>query len=154
ARETSENTLGGFTGGFFLHVPLSKQLTFRPELYYTRKGTKEKTFFAGTPYISKIRLDYFELPLNLLYTHTNAKGSFYIGGGPFIALLSTPQYGFYSTSYKSTDGGINLLTSFEIPIGFSFNINYSYSLANISDNSTTIKTWKNRSLGINIGYRF
>lgn len=141
---------GGVAGVFF-QMPVGEATSFHPELLLVVKGTKQKgaSSSAGT------RLTYLELPLNLLYKPVNPKGSFFIGGGPAPAYYIGENL-FYTgyNEFKKFDVGINILTGYELPIGFSFNLCYTHGIVNISQNRTDFPVIKNQCFGFSFGYTF
>jgi hypothetical protein len=141
----------GAIAGVFARMALSKTACFQPELLMIGKGMKEKNQYY--PY--RTDLTYLELPLNLLYKPSAPKGSFFIGGGPAPAYYIGDNV-FYSGNnrFKKFDVGINILTGYELPVGFSINLHYTYGLLNISRNKTDIPVTKNRCFGLSLGYIF
>jgi hypothetical protein len=145
-------SITGAIGGVFLQVSLNNKVCFQPELQMIGKGMKTKDE-NNISYPEKIT--YLELPLNILYKPVSAKGSFFIGGGPAPAFYIGENV-FYSSgsAIKKFDFGINFLTGYELPIGFSINLHYTHGLTNISSDKTFIPVMKNRCFGITIGYVF
>jgi len=141
----------GFMGGFFAAIRMNKKVSFQPELLLVGKGMKEN----NQSYSYRTDLTYLELPLNLLYKPVASKGSFFIGGGPAPAIYIGENI-FYSgyQYFKKFDFGINILTGYELPIGFSINLHYTHGLLNISENRTDIPLTKNRCFGLSVGYTF
>jgi hypothetical protein len=135
----------------FAHIPISSKAYFRPEIALAGKGTKYET-----SYLTRDLLSYVEVPLNVLYKAASSKGIFLIGGGPAPAfLINNESYRFYaSNNIKKFDLGINALATYESPLGFSFNIQYTYGLLNISRDKSGQPTIKNRCFGIFLGYLF
>ena len=146
-------SLIGAIGGVFLQVPINKKICFQPELQMIGKGMKTKDQYNNFNYPTKTT--YLELPLNILYKPVSTKGSFFIGGGPAPAWFIGENV-FYSSDspIKKFDFGINFLTGYEIPIGFSINLHYTHGLTNISGDKTNIPVLKNRCFGITVGYVF
>ena len=143
----------GAIGGVFLQVPLNKKVSFQPELQLIGKGLKTKDVYNNFYYPEKTT--YLELPLNILYKPVSDKGSFFIGGGPAPAFYIGENV-FYSSGspIKKFDLGINFLTGYELPIGFSINLNYTHGLTNISGDKSYVTVLKNRYFGITVGYVF
>ncbi len=141
----------GVIGGVFAGILLSKKICFQPELLMVGKGMKEN----NQSYSYRTDLTYLELPLNLLYRLQNVKGSFFVGGGPAPAIYIGENV-FYSGPlyFKKFDFGINILTGYELAIGFSINLHYTHGLLNISDNKTDLPLTKNRCFGLSVGYSF
>ncbi len=104
ANVTSESTEGGTTVkdktkskfGFLLgvvaQVPLSSSLSFRPELNFIQKGSKQNESstetFGGSTITSvgkaEITLNFIELPLNIVYSVPAGTGTAFFGAGPSI----------------------------------------------------------------------
>jgi len=68
----------GFNGGFVAHIPVSKYLSFRPELKYVQKGGN----LNQDGYSNKLTLNYIELPVNFVFNTHSTKGMFFVGLGP------------------------------------------------------------------------
>lgn len=77
----------GITAGMQLEVPLGKKnkFTFQPDLRYIQKGAAE---ISKTPTLNQIytALRYAELAPNFVYNFNASKGTFYMGGGPYLGL--------------------------------------------------------------------
>ena len=142
---------GGALAGIFLQMLLGKTASFQPELLVIGKGTKENS----QNYFYRTDLTYLELPLNLLYKKSTAKGSFFIGGGPAPSFYIGESV-FYSgyQGFKKFDVGVNILAGYELPIGFSINLHYTHGLLNITYDRTNVPVIKNRCAGISVGYIF
>jgi hypothetical protein len=139
----------GFLAGIFMQTPLGKTVSFQPELLLIGKGVKSQY------YSSRTSLTYLELPLNLLYKRSSAKGSFFIGGGPAPSIYVGESV-FYSgyQGFKKFDFGLNILVGYELPIGFSINLHYTHGLINITYDKTNVPVVKNRCIGLSVGYTF
>ena len=77
----------GLIGGFQLEVPLGKKnkFSFQPDLHYIQKGAAQ---IPTTPTFNRIytALRYAELTPNFVYNFNRNKGTFYLGGGPYLDL--------------------------------------------------------------------
>jgi hypothetical protein len=122
---------------------------------------------------STLKLNYLELPVNLLYKFQASPGvRIYLGGGPYLGygLSGSWKYpnpsgplGSYShrnvsfgpdtlLDYKNPDYGINFITGVELKRQFTIDLNYSLGLGNIRwDQAAKIR---NRSMGLSVGYWF
>lgn len=141
----------GAMSGVFARMVLGPKALFQSELLMVGKGAKEINQY----YSYRTHLTYLELPLNVLYKTSDSKGSFFIGGGPAPAFYIGENI-FYGSNqgFKKFDFGINILTGYELPIGFSINLNYTYGLVNINRNNLDGPLTKNRSFGLTVGYVF
>lgn len=137
------STRTGVLGGIFLDIPSGKKLIVRPGIEVVSKGTKEGNY--------PIRFTFVDFPLNILYKISNANGAFLAGGGPSIGVPITDYYSRYPLKIEY---GVNGLIGYQLPIGFSFNLNYSYGLSNASNHNEFIRRISNRYLGIAVGYTF
>lgn len=95
---TSQPSIG-LTVGLFAEIYLSDYIIFQPGLNYMQKGGTWE-FPSGT---DKFKLNYLELPLNLLYK----KGKFMAGAGPSIGFglngkLNSDFANGSTTSYDAT----------------------------------------------------
>jgi hypothetical protein len=143
----SINTRTGLIAGAFARIKLGDRAGFQPEVRIIGKGWKETGYYSYD-------LTYLEFPLNLLYSPTGNKGTFFIGGGPAPAVYIGESlfYGGYS-DMKGFDIGVNVLMGYEIPIGFSLSLHYTYGLANVNAVKNDVSI-KNRSFGLTAGYTF
>jgi hypothetical protein len=71
-----------FSGGLVSHIPVSKYLSFRPELKYVQKGGN----LEQDGYSDKMTLNYIELPVNFVFNTHSSKGMFFVGLGPSFNL--------------------------------------------------------------------
>lgn len=74
-----------------------------------------------------------------------------LGAGPVIGVSIDKSYSLYSTK---TDFSINAMAGYEIEIGFSLNVNYTYGLTNLNIEDQTGLKYSNRYVGITVGYSF
>jgi len=176
--------------GGVAEIPFSESLSFMPQLNFLSKGGKldynESINDVGISYTINLKdelsLNYLELPLNIVYTHTSG---FFIGAGPSFS------YGFggkskYSFTETATilgeiitdsqsgkddvkfDGDINatdqnrhlnpfefgasVLAGYKLTNGAFVNLHYNKGFSNISPDANT--TFKNQYFGIGIGFMF
>lgn len=77
----------GVITGLQLEVPLCKKgnFSFQPDLHYIQKGAAQ---IPTTPAFNKVytALRYAELATNFVYNFNASKGTFYLGGGPYVGL--------------------------------------------------------------------
>lgn len=137
-------------GGLYADIHTGKDLIFRPGVEIVFKGFKQK---SGGPYYYDYitKFTYIDIPLNLVYKKASDKGHFLVGGGPIIGF---PINHIYSNYEVTSEFSINGLIGYELPIGFSLNLNYVYGLNNVSKNKQYVTKISNHYLGIWIGYSF
>ena len=71
----------GFNAGLVLSIPISKYVSFRPELKYVQKGGKVSEEGAS----DKLILNYLEMPLDFVFNTGNSKRVFFGGLGPSVS---------------------------------------------------------------------
>lgn len=76
--------LAGFNLGLFSKVPITKNVAFQPELYFTTKGAEVSYNNAFVDGIARFKLNYIELPVLLAI---NVTDNFNIHAGPYAAYL-------------------------------------------------------------------
>ena len=131
----------------FLEIfTLGKKYAFGQELNLASRRAGASEDFGFT---------YLDIPLNILYQVKQANGKFLIGGGPLLGIfLKNYRYYGYPYATKPVEIGLNAMVGYEIPIGFSLNLNYMQGLNNVNDNNTYFSKINNHYMGISIGYLF
>ncbi|MBC7889065.1 MAG: PorT family protein [Ferruginibacter sp.] len=138
-------------------VKIWKSIYLQPAIMYSRKGATHKSAsFADT----KIKMNYVELPLNIVYKKELMFGTVFAGGGPVIG------YGFggemvqngqskklYSDDIKNfghEDISANLLAGIELNNGLFSSVSYQKGFRDIykTDN---VKI-RNNSVSVSVGY--
>lgn len=145
---TSNVNRTGITGGICMDVPLTKEVVFRPGVEIVPKGGNERNNYVYYGY--PLRFTYLDIPLQILYKKDNTGGHLITGGGPVFGLPIQNNYGYS----LNPDVGLNGLIGYELPIGFSFNLNYCYGLLNVSKNKQLASKISTRYFGITVGYSF
>lgn len=170
-------------GGLVAEFKFSPHLTLRSGLNYQQAGTELKTTIPGVPgefdyikIVSKGSFNYFQVPVNLLYT-LGGPVKLYAGAGGYVSYAASGKSKQESTiknadgtsvtekeefdpfekdeegnaNFKRTDYGVSALAG--IKFGNMFvNVGYQYSLANISKTEGT--KYNNRGLQLTVGYYF
>lgn len=142
---TKVGLLAGIDGDF----TVGKHLIFQPGAEIVFKGYREKDMYSRYGY--PMRFVFLDLPLNILYKKPSVNGGFFAGGGPVIGF---PINRYFIEAPLKTEFSINALLGYEIPIGFSLNLNYSYGISNASKDHQYISKISNHYLGISVGYTF
>jgi len=161
--------LSGFNVGGIMDLGWG-DFSIQPGIFFTTKGyestpipiTGNQTYGGGV----KTKLNYIQIPVNLLYhIHIVPGLKFYLGGGPYLGYgvsgsisgdgesddihFSKTTDGF---SYKNPDFGVNFIAGFEIKKTILLDASYGLGLSNITYSPTA--TMHNRVLGISVGYMF
>ena len=139
----------GLMAGCYVDFLVNEKMLFQPALLYVRKGAKEQTGYRYSP---SLIYNYLEIPLNILYRSPTKNGRYFFGGGlsPAIKLSSY----IYGSELKSFDLGLNVLTGYQFPIGFSINLGYTNGVLNVSNMKEYIGKIQNRYFSLTIGYEF
>ena len=184
----------GFRAGLMVDFPLGKRLSMRPQLLYSVKGGNVDvgTFVAnvltrfgvtGTPIrvenpISKVVINYVELPVMVMYGLAAGPGRLVVGAGPYAAVavggsVNGAAINFDTGNFRKYDLGATGSLGYELPMGLTFSAYYAHGLTNYSKNSTPNLsslnpanpsasldpaafggTLRNRSYGFSLGYFF
>jgi Outer membrane protein beta-barrel domain len=142
---TKVGTLGGVFGRFYI----DRDLIFQPDVEIVGEGYRETYMYSinGVP----VRFAFLDVPLNIIYKKQSVHDAFFAGGGPVIGFPLNRSFIGYPLK---TEFSINALLGYEIPIGFSLILNYSYGISNASKDHQYISKISNRYLGISVGYTF
>ena len=168
--------------GIVADLRLNPGLLLRTGINYQQQGINLETSFGGfggeieeISTISKVNLQYIQVPLNLLFT-TKGSTQFFAGGGPYLSFAVSGKsknettYKFSdgaistekeeldvfekdedgNTSFKRTDFGLGIMAGVKLPGGLFANVGYQYSLANLSKDDNA--KYRNRGLQLTIGY--
>jgi hypothetical protein len=164
----------GYHAGVNFLIPISPEIYFQPGLSFYTKGAIEKSFIPTNP---KVRLNYLEVPLNLLYRGQLGDNFVLLGFGPYIGYAISGKIISGSTKESITfrnsldantpggvtyirafDAGANIFAGYELAGGIYVTIDASLGLLNINPSDSRIandkSTLKNTGFGISLGYRF
>jgi len=173
---STTSDLAGFNAGVFADIRLNK-FSVEPGLFYTTKGYHSHTSIDENlpePYNfnaeGHVRLNYLEVPVNVLYHIKTGPLKIFLGAGPYagIGLSGTSQgnSGANGTTtigptqklefgkngeFNKTDLGLNALTGISLNNGLLFSVNYEFGIKNIDRGGYPVK---NRVLNLSIGYQF
>jgi hypothetical protein len=168
---TSSRT--GFLIGATAAFPISKSVSFRPELNYIQKGSK--TVGETADEFVHISLNYIELPLNVVYSSAAGSGHVFFGAGPSIGYglsgntqiksggqdisadikfdgkvddLAPDEFGHL----KALDFGLSFFAGYQFANGFFADAGYAFGLSNITPEAGS--SLKNKGFSIKVGYMF
>ncbi len=169
------------------NVGINEEIAVAPEFYlqlglqYTGKGTKGPVVYtdgSGAHNITReIKLNYAELPINLLFKPLLGAGHLMIGFGPYFsycfggkALFSgndapaDANIQFVKTApssdannlvyFKRMDVGANAFFGYQFHSGFNVVFNSQLGLVNINSTTASKLANKNTGFGLAVGYRF
>ncbi len=179
--ELSNDPRFGLVAGFVADVPMGP-LSFRPEINFIQKGfaNDETINFLGTTYKlnTKYRMNYVEVPLNVVYNIEAGAGKVFLGLGPNFAfglsgkVKSDNGSGDKTTAdikfdgnenpdddnihFKRFDFGGNLLAGYQTGMGLYFNLGFTLGLVDVLPNNVGNEdaSLKNHNVNLKIGYLF
>ncbi len=154
-----------FHGGVNVSIPVATDFVVRPEVLYVGKGAKSP---AGNDY----RINYIEVPVNLIYKPKLGNGNLMLGFGPYVGFgvggkveftngtehdvkfeenVTNPQAGV--AYYRKTDAGANVLGGYDFG-RFSVQLNAQLGLANMYPEFNGVEPnakIKNTGFGLSLG---
>lgn len=150
----------GFHAGVNVQIPLAPEFYFQPGLMYAVKGAKNTYTIFGAEFTDETKINYIEMPLNLVYKGSLGNGFVMVGFGPYLAYGISGKQVFEGSSlafergtdYDPFDAGANIFAGFEMASGIFLQLDTQFGMININpeDNPTT----KNTGFGVSLGYRF
>lgn len=164
----STGSLTSFSAGVFADAPVGSNVSIQPGLYYTGKGGK----ISSDGESIKAKLNYIQLPVNVVYNAYVSAGKFFFGAGPYaaVALNGKSEYSASGNSgsvsediefgsgtnatHKRTDFGVTGLVGFTFKNGLLLKLNTDLGLANTLNNNSFGEKNKNRVTSISVGYTF
>ncbi len=166
----------GFHAGVNVLIPVAPDFYFSPGLLFSVKGASDEALgIVGT-----YKINYLELPLNLVYRAKLGNGHILLGFGPYagyaiggkvkfegdndsyerdIVFQNTIESGDGAEVYlKRFDAGANIFFGYELEAGLFFQLNTQLGLLNIHPEDKRMANdemvVKNTGFGISLGYRF
>lgn len=132
-----KNIRTGFHAGLMMDLSVTDYFSVRPEVMYTRKGAKYKTFDTEI----KSRLDYVDIPV--LAVLKPLGGPFQVYAGPQFSYLTAVKYEFYNDTFnedgvieedrenfENWDVGLSVGAGIQVD-KFLFDLRYTRGLRNI-----------------------
>lgn len=168
--------LMGFHGGVNVQIPIAPEFYFQPGVMYAIKGAKS-TPFDGNYYTKTTKINYIEVPLNLVYKGALGNGFVMLGFGPYVAygiggkvetevgsVTVEKDIEFKNEAgvaeypvYKAFDAGANIFVGFEMASGIFLQLDTQFGMLNINPDRGTAddkSASKNTGFGLSLGYRF
>ncbi len=156
----------GFHGGFNVQLPIASEFYFQPGLMFATKGAKDTYTVFGSEFTNEIKINYIEMPLNLVYKGAVGNGFFMLGFGPYLAYGISGKQVFEGNDltfergvdYNALDAGANIFAGFETAGGLFLQLDTQFGMMNIypedGNSSNDQSTAKNTGFGLSLGYRF
>ena len=150
----------GFHGGVNVQVPIAPEFYFQPGLMFAVKGAKNTTTILGSEITDEIKLNYLEVPLNLVYKGALGNGFFMLGFGPYLAYGISGKQVVQGNSlsyergvdYNAFDAGANIFAGYETAGGLFLQLDTQFGMLDIDPDENS--TAKNTGFGLSLGYRF
>lgn len=156
----------GFHGGVNVQIPVAPEFYFQPGLMFATKGAKDTYTILGAEFTDEIKINYIEMPLNLVYKASLGNGFFMLGFGPYLAYGISGKQVFEGNDltfergvdYNALDAGANIFAGFETAGGLFLQLDTQFGMLNINpedeNSSADQATAKNTGFGLSLGYRF
>ena len=150
----------GFHGGVNVQIPIAPEFYFQPGLMFANKGAKNTYTFLGNEITDEIKLNYIEVPLNLVYKGALGNGFVMLGFGPYVAYGISGKQVFEGkdvtyekgVDYNALDAGANIFVGFEMASGIFLQLDTQFGMLDIDPDENL--TAKNTGFGLSLGYRF
>jgi len=156
-----------FSAGAYFDAPLGAGgLSLQPGLYYTGKGGNSNDGEST----GKIKLNYLQLPVNVVYTIPVRQGKFFFGGGPYAAYALSAKAqdkiggrnisvdltlgSDNNSDIKRTEFGLTLMVGFQFTNKLILGVNSDLGLTSILPGENNGYSMRNRVYGISAGYSF
>ena len=150
----------GFHGGVNVQLPIAPEFYFQPGLMFAVKGAKNTTTILGSEITDEIKLNYIEVPLNLVYKGALGNGFVMLGFGPYVAYGISGKEVVQGNSlsyergvdYNAFDAGANIFFGYEMASGIFLQLDTQFGMLDIDPDENA--TAKNTGFGLSLGYRF
>jgi hypothetical protein len=171
----------GYHAGVNVQIPIAPAFYFQPGLMFSTKGAKDTYTVLGTEITQTTKLNYLELPLNLVYKGALGNGYFMLGFGPYIgyaisgkvltkggSLSLDNKIKFQSTIEagddptvpycRAFDAGGNIFAGYQLANGIFAQFDTQLGMLKINpenkQNADDKSSVKNTGFGLSLGYRF
>lgn len=179
ADKSATSPLHSWQAGVFFNVPLFRNGYLQPGMSFITKGANlenkgEQGANLFLPAATRIKLQYLELPVNLVYKVPVGIGKLVFGGGPYAAFSLRGDYelaiynqgklvqassqrvdfnqdpNVFSTDINlhRWDAGVNATAGIEFNCYVTVGVNYSQGLMDINKSAGGLK---NRYFGVSVG---
>ncbi len=161
------NLITGFHAGANAQIPIAPEIYFQPGLIFSTKGSIDKNASSELKY----KLNYLELPLDIVYKGLLGKGHVFLGFGPYISyavggkiIIGSDKTNIefkntYVTGdpvngvFKRIDAGAGIFAGYELENGVFLQLNTDLGLLKINPEIDQLSV-KNTGFGLSAGYRF
>jgi hypothetical protein len=161
----------GLTAGIMLDVPMERNGSFQPGLNFVQKGGKNVSGEGTDQEETDARLNYIEMPLNVVFRIPCSSGKVVLGGGPAIGIglsgkstfkdntgSETSDIKFGSSSREHdlnfVDFGLNATAGYEFSSGFFIAANYTHGINKLLLDALEDDKLYNRAFSLRVGFLF
>ncbi|ARK10448.1 porin family protein [Fibrivirga algicola] len=145
----------GYRAGLMADVPVTDQLSIRPQLLYSTKGYKLdfNSLFSSLGGLGgllgsipeiKVATNFIELPIQAMYGLDAGAGRVVLGAGPYVGYALSAAVDGKSTPFeagsKRFDYGAALSVGYEMPSGLSVSAYYSHGFADMASSANTTQS--------------
>jgi hypothetical protein len=165
----TQESLPGFHAGGYLSLPLGKNVSLEPGLYYSQKGTRLSQRVVNSDFL-KVNAEltnyshYIDLPLLL---NVELGSGFQLYGGPQLSYLLKNEVDMnagifgvsmgrtfdYDPGLRSLDFGLSAGAGYEFANGLRLGAGYDYGLSSLDAGRKNVDAY-NRVIKVSMGYRF
>jgi len=172
--------------GLVAHINVSDKLAVITGINYLQHGFKLSSSLeeqvgediANIKFDAKTRLNYLQVPVNVVYKFPSEYHEFYVGAGPYLSYGLSGKVSITTTTkivggetmvekeerkafpkesdggagLKRTDFGVGVIAGVKIANGFFAHVGYQLGLSNNSGSDDS--KYKNRGLQLSVGYFF
>lgn len=173
----TNDMLMGFHAGVNVQIPIAPEFYFQPGVLFSMKGAKNKS----TASTSTTKINYIEVPLNLVYKGALGNGFVMLGFGPYLgygisgsvktegsSIALNQDIKFKSVVetgdnllvpyLKAFDAGANIFAGYEMANGIFLQLDTQFGMLNINPEYKGFpddkSSTKNTGFGLSLGYRF
>ena len=173
----TNDMLMGFHAGVNVQIPIAPEFYFQPGVLFSMKGAKNKS----TASTSTTKINYIEVPLNLVYKGALGNGFVMLGFGPYLgygisgsvktegsSIALNQDIKFKSVVetgdnllvpyLKAFDAGANIFAGYEMASGIFLQLDTQFGMLNINPEYKGFpddkSSTKNTGFGLSLGYRF
>ncbi|MEO8404712.1 MAG: outer membrane beta-barrel protein [Chitinophagaceae bacterium] len=153
----SNNHIKSYHAGVIADMKIAENVYLQPQILYTRKGSTLLSTTDATS--SRVRLNYIDVPVNLLYKLPLSFGKIFAGTGATFSYgfsgkqqINGQQQKIYHDvkTWKHEDLALNFTAGLELNNGLFASINSQKGLLDVYKTSNT--SVKNKSLSVSVGY--
>lgn len=154
----TSSSKAGIQLGVFAEMPLTKNIFLQPQLVFATRGTTDKSTYDGD--VTKVSLNYIDLPIIALYKHPATFGNLFAGLGPVFSYAvsgNLKREGETKTMFsdelkywKHGDISLQVTAGAELRKNIIVSLYYQAGFKDIYEHE--VVNIKNRSFGFSIGY--